>query len=100
MVWGLEQELQLPPSIWHSKVEPLSPELKVKVGVAFPDGSEGLESIVVLGAVRSIVQVWLAGAGSVLLALSVARTSKVWLPSVSADAVVWGLGRGGQPPPA
>src|SRR5437763_828792 len=71
----------------HSKLEPASEELNVNVGVAFPDGSDGLESIVVSGAVRSINQVEPAGVVSVLQAWSVARTAKVWLPSASAAAV-------------
>ena len=45
-------------------------------------GSEGPESIVVSGAVVSIVQVWLAGLWSVLPAWSVARTEKVCEPSL------------------
>ena len=36
---GLVQELQLPPSTRHSNVEPLSEELKLKLGVVLPDGS-------------------------------------------------------------
>src|SRR6185369_6876479 len=54
---GLVHAVQLPPSTRHSKLEPPSEELKVKVGVASFDGSAGLESMVVFGAVRSIVQV-------------------------------------------
>ena len=57
IVSGLEQEVQLPLSTRHSKVEPVSFELKVKVGVGSFDGSAGLEPMVVFGAVRSIVQV-------------------------------------------
>ena len=57
IVSGLVQLLQLPPSMRHSKLEPLSLELKLKLGVVFPEGLEGLESMVVFGAVRSIVQV-------------------------------------------
>ena len=57
IVSGLVQDDQLPPSTRHSKVEPGSLELKVKVGVALPDGLLGLESMVVFGAVRSTVQV-------------------------------------------
>ena len=45
-VSGLVQVVQLPPSMRHSKVEPLSEELKVKLGVVLLDGSAGLESIV------------------------------------------------------
>src|SRR6266545_4369716 len=91
MVCGLVQEVQLPPSRRHSNVDPGSPALKVKVGVVSFEGLEGLESIVVSGAVRSTVQVWLAGDPSVLPAWSVARTSKVWLPSVRAGERVSGL---------
>ncbi|MFL5982826.1 MAG: hypothetical protein ACJ74R_14065, partial [Gaiellaceae bacterium] len=99
MVWGLVQLFQLPLSMRHSKLEPGSLELKVKVGVASLSKAGGAESMVVLGAVRSIVQVWLAGVASVLPAGSVARTSKLWLPAASA-AVVWGLVHGFQPPPS
>jgi hypothetical protein len=87
VVCGLLQDVQLPPSMRHSKLEPVSDELNVKVGVALPDGSDGLESIVVFGAVRSIVQVCDAGLPSVLPAWSVARTSKVWLPAPREDVV-------------
>jgi hypothetical protein len=100
MVSGLVQELQLPPSMRHSKVEPLSDELKEKVGVVFADGLAGLESMVVLGAVRSIVQVWLAGVASVLPAASVARAWKVWLPPVSAGEIDSGLVQDVQLPPS
>ena len=57
IVCGLVQELQLPLSTRHSKVEPVSFELKVNVGVVLPEGLAGLESMVVFGAVRSTVQV-------------------------------------------
>ena len=57
IVSGLVHGVQLPPSRRHSKVEPGSVALKAKVGVASFDGSAGLESIVVFGAVRSTVQV-------------------------------------------
>ena len=63
IVSGLVQAVQLPPSTRHSKVEPPSEELNVKLGVVLLDGSAGLESMVVFGAVRSTVQVWLAGRG-------------------------------------
>jgi hypothetical protein len=56
-VSGLEQEVQPPPSTWHSKLEPVSLELKLKLGVVLLDGSAGLESIVVFGAVRSTLHV-------------------------------------------
>ena len=57
IVCGLVQDDQLPPSVRHSKLEPDSLELKLKLGVAFPEGFAGDESIVVLGAVRSTVHV-------------------------------------------
>ena len=57
MVSGLVHGVQLPPSRRHSKVEPLSEELKVKLGVVSLEGSFGLEPIVVFGAARSTVQV-------------------------------------------
>src|SRR5262249_60401077 len=53
VVSGLVQELQLPPSTRHWKLEPVSDELKSKVGVASFDGSAGPESIVVCGGVLS-----------------------------------------------
>ena len=56
IVSGLEQEVHPLPSMRHSKLEPVSVELKLKLGVVLPDGSAGLESMVVLGAVRSTVQ--------------------------------------------
>ena len=40
-LWGLEQEVQLPLSIRHSKVEPVSEELKARLGVVSFDGSAG-----------------------------------------------------------
>jgi hypothetical protein len=43
----------------------------------------GPESMVVSGSVVSMVQVRVAGMGSVFPARSVARTSKVWVPSAS-----------------
>src|SRR6266545_3101892 len=90
VVCGLVQEVQLPPSRPHSKLEPGSEELKLKLGVASLSSAGGAESIVVFGAVRSAIQVWVAGVPSVLPAASVPRTSRVWLPSASA-AVVCGL---------
>jgi hypothetical protein len=57
MVSGLVQDVQLPLSMRHSKVDPLSYYLNATVGVVFADGLGGLESIVGLGAVRSTVQV-------------------------------------------
>jgi hypothetical protein len=99
IVSGLEHDVQLPPSIRHSKVEAGSDALNANEGVVLPEGLGGPESIVVFGAVRSIVQVWLAGVASVLPAASVARTSKVWLPAPSA-ASVSGLEHDVQLPPS
>jgi len=99
-VSGDEQPVQLPPSTRHSKVEPLSEELKVKTGVVLPEGLAGLESMVVFGAVRSTVQVSLAGEASVLPAASIARTSNVWLPSARAGETVYGLLQADQLPPS
>jgi hypothetical protein len=56
--------------------------VKLKLGEVELDGSEGPVVIVVSGAVRSTVHVWLAGVGSMFPAGSVARTWKVWLPVV------------------
>ncbi len=99
-VKGLMQAVQEPPSIRHSKVEPGSLELNVNVGVVSFDGCAGVESMLVTGAVRSIVQVSLAGVASVLPAGSVARTSKVWLPAPSAGETVKGLVQVVQEPPS
>ena len=57
IVSGLLQDVQLPPSTRHSNVEPGSVALKANEGVASFDGFAGPESIVVFGAVRSIVHV-------------------------------------------
>ncbi len=59
IVSGLVQDVQAPPSMRHSKLEPLSEELKLKLGVVLPDGSDGLESIVVFGASVSTLAVTL-----------------------------------------
>ncbi|MEP6812031.1 MAG: hypothetical protein ABI990_03485, partial [Actinomycetota bacterium] len=64
------QDVQLPPSMRHSKLEPVSEELKLKLGVVLPDGSERLESIVVFGASVST--------------LAVAPTALETLPTLSA----------------
>src|SRR5207302_1357798 len=97
-VSGLVQAVQEPASILHSKLEPVSLELKEKLGVVLLEGSLGCAVIEVLGAAVSIVQVWLAGVASVLPAWSVARTSKVWLPSLSAGERVSGLVQAVQEP--
>src|SRR3954469_24910904 len=99
VVCGLVQALQPPASTRHSNVEPSSEEWNANAGVALPDGLAGVESSVVSGAVRSIVQVEVAGVASVLPAVSVARTSNVWLPSPS-EAVVCGVVQAAQVPPS
>ena len=60
----------------HSKVDPLSLELKSKSASSAAVGSAGLESIVVSGAARSIVNVRLDGV-SALATASTARTRTV-----------------------
>ena len=60
----------------HSKVEPPSVELNVKVALVEAVGFAGFESIVVCGAARSIVKLRLEGV-STLPAASVARTLMV-----------------------
>jgi hypothetical protein len=70
------QAPQEPPSIRHSKDEPPSLEEKSKLAPPEADGSEGEESMVVCGAVRSIVKLRLF-AVSTLPAASVARTRTV-----------------------
>ena len=84
----------------HSKVEPVSEELKLKLGVVSFEGSAGFVSMVVSGAVRSTVQVRVAGDESVFPAASVARTSKVWLPSPRAGEMPCGLEQEVQLPPS
>ena len=51
-----------------------------------------------VGGAVSTVKLRLAGVGSVLLAVSVARTSKIWAPFASAFAGVWGLEQGENDP--
>ena len=70
------------PSSLHSKVDPASVDVKLKLAEVEFVGSAGPAVIVVSGADRSIVHVWLAGVPSVFPAGSVARTSNVWLPAV------------------
>ena len=57
MVCGLEQGAHEPPSIRHSKVEPLSVEVKEKLGAVSFDGFVGADVIEVSGAAVSTVQV-------------------------------------------
>src|ERR671934_2817108 len=78
VVCGLEHGAQLPASTRHSNVEPLSLELNPNVGVASLSSAGGCESMLVSGAVRSTVQVKLAGDASVLPAGAVGRGSEGW----------------------
>jgi hypothetical protein len=68
------------PSRLHSKLEPLSEELKEKSAVVRAAGSGGELVIVVSGATVSTVKVFDAGDGSKLPAGSVARTLIVCWP--------------------
>ncbi len=58
---------------------------KAKLAGAVLASAGGLESIEVCGAVVSTVQLKDAGVASVLPAWSIARTSKLWEPSASAE---------------
>src|SRR5947208_11120155 len=92
--WGLAQGAQAPPSIRHSKLEPGSDELKVKLGVAAFDGSAGLPTIVVSGAVRSTSTLRMSL--DACPALSVATAASAWFPSVPGmfQETVYGPGAG------
>ncbi len=57
----------------------------MKVGVGSLVRPEGPESMLTTGAVVSTVQLKDAGVASVLAAWSIARTSKEWEPSASAE---------------
>jgi hypothetical protein len=61
-------------------VLPGSFDVKLKVGLVLFVSSDGRDVIVVFGGRRSMVQLKLAGVGSVFPAVSVARTRNVWLP--------------------
>ena len=78
---------QAPASRRHSKVEPVSDDVKAKLAEPVATVPDGPELIVVSGAVVSgggggtaTVQVVLAGDASVFAAASVARTSNVCDP--------------------
>ena len=72
--WGLVQGAQAPPSMRHSKLEPSSDELNANVGLVALDGSAGLPTIVVSGALRSTPTLRIALDG--WPALSVATAAK------------------------
>ena len=80
-VCGLVQAAKAAPSSEHWKLEPVSVELKLKLGPVELDGLDGVDVIVVSGAVSSIVHVYVAGVGSVFPTASVARTWKVCEPA-------------------
>ena len=58
---------------------------KVKLAAALLVSAGGPESIEVVGAVVSTVQVEVAGVASMLPAWSTARTSNLWEPSASEE---------------
>src|SRR5207244_3451091 len=72
---GLVQAAKAAASSLHSKLAPLSGELKLMLGAAVL--SAGPLLMIVSGAVRSTVQVTVAGLASMLPAASLARTWKV-----------------------
>jgi hypothetical protein len=84
----LVQAAKAAPSRAHWKLEPPSLEVKPKLALELVLKAGGPAVMVVFGGAVSagdwIVQVWLAGVGSVLPAGSVARTWKVWEPSARA----------------
>src|SRR6266481_5535546 len=73
---------KLAASMRHSNVAPAS-DVNVNCGLGSLLGSGGFVVMTATGAVRSTNHVALAGVGSTFPALSTARTSKVWKPSVS-----------------
>ena len=68
------QLVHAPPSSRHSKVDPVSVEVKLKLALVEFVGLVGVAVIVVSGAARSTVQVKDAGVASVFPAGSIART--------------------------
>jgi hypothetical protein len=76
------QAAKAAPSRLHWNVEPTSVEVKLRLADVELLTAGGADVMVVSGAARSIVHVWLAGVVSVFPAGSVARTWKVWLPAV------------------
>jgi hypothetical protein len=83
---GEVQLLKVAPSSLHSKVEPVSLEVKANEADVLFTVPEGPDVMVVSGGVVSgggavfTVQVRLAGVASTLPAVSLALTSKVWEP--------------------
>ena len=90
MVNGEVQLANVPESTRHSNVEPVSVEVNVNVGVLSLVGPDGPAVMLVSGGVVSTVstvKARLAGVASTLPAASMARTSKVWAPSLRVPVV-------------
>ena len=87
VVYGVAHESNPPASTRHSKTEPVSVAVSSKVGVESFVSPVGPAAIAVSGASVSTENARLAGVSSTLPAASVARTSKVCAPSVSAAVV-------------
>ena len=96
---GLVQAPNVPASSLHSKELPASDAVKLKLAAALFVTTAGVLVSVVSGAVESTVHVKLAGDGSTLLAPSMARTWKVWLPAARLE-YVFGLEQAANPPPS
>ena len=79
------QAAKAPPSRLHWKLDPASVEVKLKLAEVEFVTAGGADVIVVSGAVKSIVHVWLAGTASMFPAESIARTWNVWLPAVEPE---------------
>lgn len=75
------QGVHAPVSSLHSKVEGVSVDVNTNVADVAGVAAGGFDVMLVSGAVASIVHVYDAGDGSVLVAASIARTWNVWLPS-------------------
>ena len=99
MVRGDVQLTNAPLSTAHLNVEPLLVEWNVNVGVLSFVGPLGPESITVSGADVSTEKSRVAGDASTLPAESMARTRKVWSPSLNA-AVVCGEVQLAKAPPS
>ena len=73
------------PSRLHSNVDPASLEEKLTLAEVEFVAAGGADVIVVSGGTSSTTHAWLAGVGSVLPAVSVARTSNAWAPTESPE---------------
>jgi hypothetical protein len=79
---GLLQLANAAPSRLQWNKAPASFELNEKLAARLFDNNGGVELIVVSGTMVSTVQLKLAGVASLFPAGSVARTWKLWAPSV------------------